>query len=634
MHGNGGFDVEATLANFQTSKAAERAHAATGERIRPTPEDWIQLAKQLPLLRTVLAGKSLGQSGNRRQRRVSLVGSILNRRPLWAAESIAEIFRPSLEAYDGVKQSDPVKVAELLQEVLECCDGFERGAGRAFKMDELRIASRQAARRGESDTQAALDALIDAEPGRTLYPMTDPMGNSVGKFLAKQYPRRSIRALYDTLTLKIGDLHSPFSKAALESWDAQRGDFEQLVTIELTDTGKPKNTEPNAIQALFELGFPLAFDERRQCIMVRGPLPWDPNPVDRPIADDDYGQLARYISSTFSLHAGTHHWATAISTYAAQQSFDSVVDYLRALPPWDGKIRWLSMLTDIAGLKRGLHVIHNVCVTRWAIGCIARAMEPGCKNDTMLVLIGDQGLRKTSFGRALVGEKRWFLESYGAQPHDKDATMILHSGAWIIEYGELAGLRTAQIEQVKAFLSASDDTFRRPYGRTTISLPRRSAALGTANDRGSGLFRDPTGSRRFWPIPVDNAIDLAPIVAIRDQLWAEALQYYRDGIQWWLTPEEQAQLESVSEPYQLHDALGPDIYAYLVQRQKAVTGDEGVFVTTREVLAATGHLRPFKRGDQMRVAEALKRIGGRHAQRGKYRERGYLFEKDRFRERD
>lgn len=622
-------DSESELSSTLTPKAAERAHLIAKTQIIPTEADWVELARNLPLLLTVLGGQSLGRSGDRRSRRASLVGSILNRRPSWAPQAIADRFRPSLEAYDGKHPSNPHKVEELIQEILGWCDEFEKGEGKAFSSDELRIVARRARRQGASDTEHALEALIDAEPGRPqLIPLTVKEGTECGRFLAKTFPRRSIRALYDTLNYSIGDLRHPFSQAALKAWEGQRGAFPALVTVAVTaSSGLPLKTESNAISAAFELGFPLAFDERRQQMMVQGPLPWDPVMQDRPFRDDDYGLLSRYVAERYHLHCPTKQWAIAIETYAAQNSYDPVRDYLMALPPWDGVLRWPTILTELMGQPaEDLLDIHHMCMVRWAVGCIARALQPGCKNDTMLVLIGEQGFRKTTFGKALMADPTWFLESYNPKAHDKDSLMAMHSGAWLLEHGELAALRAGQVEEIKAFLSTTHDTFRKPYARIVVQLPRRSAAIGTANDRGSGLFRDPTGSRRFWPVPINRPISTEAVEGVRDQLWAEALHHYREGVEWWLIEEENIQLVGASEMYQLYDAVSTDIDLYLnTQRKKLPPNATRLFVTTREILAATGHLPPYQRADQMRVAELLKQAGGVKGRHGKQDERGYWF---------
>lgn len=602
------YDPDPDLHAAPTDLSTALAH---GGLVDPTDADWDALAERVPLLRTVLAGQSLGRTGERRERRQSLIGTILNRRPTWRSEPVVERFRATVAARDGQQPSDPRVVELILEEMRGWCRDFARGAGRSFRRDELRTLSRSAARSGELDTQAALDALIDAEGGRDVLgitPLDATAGTLIGAYLARKFPRRALRALYDTLRERIWDLTHPFSRAAIEAWQASRGDLPALVTLDISATGKPLGSEPNATAALFELGLPVALNERSQAVMVRGPLPWDlvPPTEDRPLLDADVGMLGRWAARTYGLHLPSAVWHVALATYAHRQGYDPVQEYFRALPRWDGVPRWTTLLQRTAGAPR--ETIYGTMVARWAISAVARTMSPGCKADTLLVVVGPQGAGKSRLGRVLCAQSDWYQESYSIAD-GKDAVLKLHDGSWIVEYGELTGITVRDAEAVKALLSCAEDHVRLPYARIARTLQRRCVLLGTANPRGSGLFVDPTGSRRFWPVPVGPSIDLATVARERDMLWAEAYRYFCDGIPWWLSEDEQSPAETVAEEHQVEDPFVDAAYEYLYGlRKKQPRGD--LFVRTKEVLAAAGHMQPYRKSDVMHMADAIKRIGG------------------------
>ena len=191
---------------------------------------------------------------------------------------------------------------------------------------------------------------------------------------------------------------------------------------------------------------------------------------------------------------------------------------------------------------------------RWMISAVARVELPGCKADTVLILTGGQGVKKTTFFETLASEA-WFTSSK-VQPGDTDGMMIMRE-VWMVEWGELHSMRVRNIDTTKDFLSQRIDIFRRPYGRAMGRAPRHALIVGTSNPK--AILEDPTGNRRFWPIEVlARKIDVRGLEANRAQLFAEALAIYRAGLgcaecradedkrcaehRWWLTDDEEKQL--------------------------------------------------------------------------------------------
>ena len=124
-------------------------------------------------------------------------------------------------------------------------------------------------------------------------------------------------------------------------------------------------------------------------------------------------------------------------------------------------------------------------------------LNPGCKFDTMLVLNGSQGIGKSTLIAKLGGE--WFSDSLSLNDtKDKTAAEKLQ-GYWILEIGELAGLRKAEVETLRSFLSRQNDIYRASFGKRTTPHPRQCVFFGTTNAE-SGYLRDTTGNRRFWPV--------------------------------------------------------------------------------------------------------------------------------------
>ncbi|WKB37226.1 virulence-associated E family protein [Terrilactibacillus sp. S3-3] len=137
-------------------------------------------------------------------------------------------------------------------------------------------------------------------------------------------------------------------------------------------------------------------------------------------------------------------------------------------------------------------------VTRKTLcAAIARVLTPGIKFDSMLVLNGPQGAGKSTLIAKLGGD--WFSDSLSlSDTKDKTAAEKLQ-GYWILEIGELAGLKKAEVETLRSFLSRQNDIYRASFGRRATPHLRQCVFFGTTNAE-KGYLRDTTGNRRFWPV--------------------------------------------------------------------------------------------------------------------------------------
>jgi hypothetical protein len=217
----------------------------------------------------------------------------------------------------------------------------------------------------------------------------------------------------------------------------------------------------------------------------------------------------------------------------AERSKDPFREYLEGLE-WDGELRLDEWLIRYGGAQDTPWV--RVAGSKTLISAVARAYEPGCKVDTMLVLQSDeQGVGKSRLVASLLAQPHWLVEGKGGSMGDKDTIMRLH-GPVIVEVAELDWMRGREASEVKSALSTTSDTIRPPYGRTYKTLQRRSIMIGTTNEH--TYLHDKTGNRRIWPITVLSNCDPEGCASVRDQLWAEATARYKDGEQWWLTKPE------------------------------------------------------------------------------------------------
>ena len=202
--------------------------------------------------------------------------------------------------------------------------------------------------------------------------------------------------------------------------------------------------------------------------------------------------------------------------------------YLENLPPWDGEERFKRVATEILGAKPHKRNVERV--TAFFIGAVARALDPGCKHDGVLILCGGQRKGKSNFFRVLGGE----LATNTTIDIRSNIPFVSFSTAWLWNLDEIdLFIGDPERHEAKGVLTRAEDIVRALHARGPVRRPRGFVVVGTANTR--QFFITNTGSRRCWVVDVGHQIDLELLQAWRDQLWAEALTRYLEGHPWWLT---------------------------------------------------------------------------------------------------
>jgi len=253
----------------------------------------------------------------------------------------------------------------------------------------------------------------------------------------------------------------------------------------------------------------------------------------RPIEDADLVDM-KIILEAHQFDVNDKDLMPALLRHARDNKYHPVREYLGAIK-WDRKERLDTWLSDCLGCPDDEY--NRAIARKSLIAAVARAYEPGCKVDTMLVLEGAQGLRKSSAISTLFGDD-WSIESVNLFDQHNKMVMTL-MGAWVVELAEFVAIAQKNQNLIKGMISMRKDKVVLSYGKIATEHPRQFVFIGTINPDDFGYLTDTTGNRRYW-FARCSKIDLALLRAIRDQLWAEAAAAYHAGEQWWLTDEEDA----------------------------------------------------------------------------------------------
>ena len=361
------------------------------------------------------------------------------------------------------------------------------------------------------------------------------------------------------------------------------------------DKGRLRATLLNARRAILRLGIECRKDVFRNRLLVGGQVLQS---YQGELSDDACAMLRQVILDGFGYDPGKDHVRDAAHALCLENAFDPIVEYLNCLR-WDGAPRvdeWLATYLGAEPTK------FNCAVGRiMLVAAVRRARKPGTKFDHIVVLEGPQGTGKSSAVTILAG--REFFSDQDILTLDAKSQMEALEGVWLFEIPELAGMRGADIEKIKAFASRWEDRARPAYGRFRENHPRRCIFVATTNDE--EYLNDPTGNRRFWPVRTE-AIDLVALAVDRDQLWAEAAALEARGETIALDPALWPEAEQVQGK-----RMEEDPWIEMLQSVEGTLINGTYRVSIKELLDEVLHLPadkqyPFVRA---RARRAMERLG-------------------------
>ncbi len=375
---------------------------------------------------------------------------------------------------------------------------------------------------------AALDA--DADPDK---PTTSKSSYKAMTQLAAEDPKVKAQVVRDRTAEAMDDF-------------SDETDFDWQSRLRLTDRGAIAQTIDNAVLILkndSELSGTLAFNEMEHSVVTLKRLPWSKSEGVRQWVDSDDSALRHYLERKYGL-SGKEKIFDAVNVVANQASFHPVRDYLNSCE-WDGVPRIDTLLIEYLGAEDNAY---TRAVTRKTLtAAVARILNPGCKFDYMLTIRGKQGIGKSALIAKLGGN--WFSDTFTTMQGKDAYEQVL--GVWIVEVGELAGMKKAEAEAIKMYVSKQVDRFRPAYGRRIQDFPRQCIFIGTTNEQ--QFLRDTTGNRRFWVVDTPNepSKDLWKDLTSETikLIWGEAVERYKSGEPLRLSKELEQVAREIQESY-------------------------------------------------------------------------------------
>lgn len=342
----------------------------------------------------------------------------------------------------------------------------------------------------------------------------------------------------------------------------------------------------------------LRYNSSALVVVVERAMPWEKNSAEfqpRPWSDHDSLHYTEWLQK-HNIDVNSRLAADAAVTVAQDNEFHPIREYFDSLK-WDGKPRldrWLAVY-----LRAEDSEYSRMIGPKFLISAVARTYKPGEKADCVLMLIGEQGQKKSTALVVLVG-KDWFTDEIGYLG-SKDSCIAL-AGKLLVEFSDLDSFTGRSADELKAFISRRIDRYRAPYGRLAEDHPRQTIFCGTTNSETP--LTDFTGNRRYWPINVGEA-DIESLQRDRDQLWAETVHRYKNGANWYLdTPDERDLAAREVEVYR-----EPDDWESLIAKFVAKKSQ----VTILEIMDQLFDIedKAVTRSHQIRIGRCLRALGWR-----------------------
>lgn len=337
-------------------------------------------------------------------------------------------------------------------------------------------------------------------------------------------------------------------------------DVEWLKKLEIDKKGNYNSSIDNIYKVLKNdplLKGRLYFDEFENWLKIKGNLPWRRVKAGRvEFSDDDSDCLAHYLEC---LKIPFTHIDKALALIRNDTAVHPVREYLDSLS-WDGTDRLDTMLIDYLGADDNEYV--RAATRKTFVAAVARIYEPGIKFDTVLTIVGEEGIGKSTVPRLMFG--KWFSDCLG-DIHDKSGMESLR-GIWGMEISELSGFRRSDEETIKRFIASPADVYRPAYAKQLVRFPRQCIFIATSNKE--DFLKAGHKHRRFLPVSTDNSFAIKDIFteltqAEIDQLWAEAYTYYQAGESLDLSREQKQLAAKIREQHTEVDERAGLVQAYL-----------------------------------------------------------------------
>lgn len=289
--------------------------------------------------------------------------------------------------------------------------------------------------------------------------------------------------------------------------------------------------------------------------------------------------LMTHIKSLAALYSmSTRDIAEYVYALADRHAYNPVADWINS-NPWDGVDRLPDYYNTLTTREAFPLALKMILMFKWLLSLVAATLSvQGFRSRGVLTLQGPQSLGKTTWGRNLISDPLLRDSVVKTDHHleggnkDSQTGAICHA---LTEIGELEHSLRRDMARLKGFLTADHDKIRRPYAQFESEYPRRTVFYATVNQ--TDFLQDNTGNSRWWTLPVV-AINYGHSIDMQ-QVFAQLAVHYHSNAEWWLTAEEEVELEIQNRKHQSISVVG-ELLANVVDFERDPLPDDRAFTPT------------------------------------------------------
>jgi predicted P-loop ATPase len=295
------------------------------------------------------------------------------------------------------------------------------------------------------------------------------------------------------------------------------------------------------------------------------------------------------------------HLKQALRHHSKQNQYNPVKEFLEYLDSIDSaKLPIVDVNKLSTRFLKTDHPFYDILLYKTLLAAVARVMKPGCQVDTVCILQGSQGLKKSTFWTAMAVFPDWCRRNFNAT-YGKDG-LIAIGRYWFLELDEIeAVLSKKDVEYFKSMVTSRSDGYRPPYGTQEEIHPRHSVFVGSCNKK--EFLRD-IENRRIWMIPVSQRnSEPSPLEVI--SIWKQMVAEYHQNREWWLTPREEEIHKVFTKEYCQTDSFADVLseHSDLIATQRLTTTEIAIKFLGFE------NVSRLSRIDQNRLSESLRYLG-------------------------
>jgi len=314
----------------------------------------------------------------------------------------------------------------------------------------------------------------------------------------------------------------------------------------------------------------------------------------RPIRDTDYTAMRIWLENRGNFYPVSKDMVRDAVHYLGEQNqMDTAQTWLGSIQ-WDGVPRIDSFMPKYMGT---IDASYERSVGKYLWTALAgRIMSPGCQVDMVPILVGKQGLGKSQGVKALVPNKEFYVEIRLDEQDDAIARKM--RGTLVGELAELRGLRTTDLDRIKAFVTRTDEKWTPKYMEFSTTFSRRLVMIGTTNE---DEFLVDDENRRWLPVRT-TGVNVTAIIRDRDQLWAEAMQLWlAEGVLW---QDAERLARKAQEEYKSDDPWESMVRDWLMDNDAAAYRSHDI------ILQAIGlGVTQINRGHELHLAQVMRKLG-------------------------